>query len=517
MDDTKVADHPSLQSVDYAVSGLASQRQRGYDDEAIQVLQFEWDSQPPITDEEERELIKMIDWRILPLICFGTAMQYADKAALSVGALFGLIRDLKLFVAQTGGTFDTHKYTLVSIIYYVGYVVGTPILSTVAQRFPTGKICSLYVLLWGIVTLLTPTCTGFEGIMGQRFVLGILEGGVSPAFLTILGMWYRKREQALRAPILYSANGFFVLPLLAVVYGIVHIGSRAHAWKSIYYFLGVLTIIFACFLYVFLPDSPVSAKWLTSRQRYVAVERLRDNQAGLNSKRLKGSHLLEAVCDIKVVVLVLATFCTCASAGVIGAFSPLVISKGYGADALRTLLLLMPTGVVAGFSNIIGGYIALKYKNTRIAVIISLSILSATGTALQWRLTLAKKEGLLAGVYLIVASSGALGGLTGLACTLSNTAGATKKIAVSGLVFISIAGANIATPFLFKKSEQPRYPFAFKVTMILQCAGIGLCVVYGALCIRENRRRDRSVEKQAQDLAFSDSTDKQNAAFRYVW
>ncbi|SCV71509.1 BQ2448_3097 [Microbotryum intermedium] len=538
-DDTKVAD--DCKSVECTVSGLASERRREHDDEAVQVLQAaEWEPQSPITDDEERELLKRIDWRILPLICVGTALQYADKAALSVGALFGLIRDLKLYVAQTGGTFDTHRYSLVAIIYYVGYVVGTPILSTIAQRLPTSKMCSLYVLFWGIVTILTPTCKGFESLIAQRFVLGMLEGGVSPAFLTILGMWYRKREQALRAPILYSANGFFVVPLLALFYGIVHIGPRAHAWKSIYYFLGVTTILFAFILYAFLPDSPVSAKWLTSRQRYVAVERLRDNQAGLNSKRLKVSHLLEAVSDIKVFILMLMTFCTCAPAGVIGTFSPLVISSGYGADPLRTLLLLMPTGLVAGFSNIIGGsvrsiqpidlsssvdltsfrqlmlrYIALKYKNTRIAVIIALSIISVTGTALQWHVPLTKKRGLLAGVYLIIASSGALGGLTGLA--LSNTAGATKKLVVSALVFITIASANIATPFLFKKSEQPRYPLAFQVTMILQCAGIGLSLLYAALCIRENRRRDQSVKMQDQDLAFSDSTDMENVAFRYVW
>lgn len=65
-----------------------------------------------------------------------------------------------------------------------------------------------------------------------------MESGVSPAFLSVLSMWYTKREQALRAPIIYSANGFLLIPLLAISYGVTMIGPARDQWKSIYYSLG---------------------------------------------------------------------------------------------------------------------------------------------------------------------------------------------------------------------------------------------------------------------------------------
>lgn len=38
----------------------------------------------------------------------------------------------------------------------------------------------------------------FAGFAAVRFLLGFAEGAVSPAFITITGVWYRKDEHAVR-------------------------------------------------------------------------------------------------------------------------------------------------------------------------------------------------------------------------------------------------------------------------------------------------------------------------------
>lgn len=40
--------------------------------------------------------------------------------------------------------------------------------------------------------------TNFAGFAAVRFVLGFMEGAVSPAFVTITSIWYRKKEHPLR-------------------------------------------------------------------------------------------------------------------------------------------------------------------------------------------------------------------------------------------------------------------------------------------------------------------------------
>lgn len=40
---------------------------------------------------------------------------------------------------------------------------------------------------------LTVTCHNFAGLAAQRTFLGLLEGGVSPIFMLVIGSWYKKR------------------------------------------------------------------------------------------------------------------------------------------------------------------------------------------------------------------------------------------------------------------------------------------------------------------------------------
>ena len=63
------------------------------------------------------------------------------------------------------------------MIASIGYILGTFPLAYVAQRFPTGKCCSAYIAIWGVVLILTPLCTSYEGLLAQRFVLGFFEAG----------------------------------------------------------------------------------------------------------------------------------------------------------------------------------------------------------------------------------------------------------------------------------------------------------------------------------------------------
>ena len=53
-------------------------------------------------------------------------------------------------------------------------------------------------------------------------------------------------------------------------------------------------------MFIFLPDSPVSAPGLSQRQRRIAVERLKENQTGVENKHIKPRQILEAFMDYKL-------------------------------------------------------------------------------------------------------------------------------------------------------------------------------------------------------------------------
>lgn len=51
---------------------------------------------------------------------------------------------------------------------------------------------------------------------------------------------------------------------------------------------------------VLLPDSPVTAKGLSTREKRIAVERLRSGQTGVENKHLKVYQIKEAFMDYKL-------------------------------------------------------------------------------------------------------------------------------------------------------------------------------------------------------------------------
>ena len=138
--------------------------------------------------------------------------------------------------------------------------------------------------------------------------MGFFESGIGPTFFPALTTWYTKKEQAFRAPLLNSAQALAVIPASPIFYGCSFIGEEAHAWKYIYYIIGSLTIVWGFLVAIFMPDSPVAAKFLSERERYVAVERIRGNQAGLVNHTVRWWQIWKTFTDPKVLLLCVICF-----------------------------------------------------------------------------------------------------------------------------------------------------------------------------------------------------------------
>ena len=103
-------------------------------------------------------------------------------------ALFGLREDLELI---------GNRYSMASALFFLGFICGAYPASQLAQRYPVERVASALVLLWGICFILTSACFNWQALYAQRFFLGVLEAGVSPIFMLVVGQFYKKDEQAL--------------------------------------------------------------------------------------------------------------------------------------------------------------------------------------------------------------------------------------------------------------------------------------------------------------------------------
>ena len=74
-----------------------------------------------------------------------------------------------------------------------------------------------------------------------------------------------------------------------------------------YLLTGGLAVVVGIVVMIWMPDSPVRARFLTEQERIAALERVRDDQGGTENKRLKTKQIIEALRDIRTWLIVLAT------------------------------------------------------------------------------------------------------------------------------------------------------------------------------------------------------------------
>ena len=185
-------------------------------------------------------------------------------------------KDLHLAVTnpQTHKT-STERLSWATSIFYFGMLAGLFPLTFIFQRFHVGRTVGMFIILWGIVAMSTAGVTTFKGLYAQRFFLGFLEACVPTCFMTVVSGYYTQAEQTSRQCIWYASTGSGAIMGGLINFGFAHVKhAPLSAWKYVYLFAGSVTVLLGI-VFLFVPNSPAEAWFLTSEEKVVAVERLR--------------------------------------------------------------------------------------------------------------------------------------------------------------------------------------------------------------------------------------------------
>ncbi|KAG6857361.1 hypothetical protein H0H87_005664 [Tephrocybe sp. NHM501043] len=499
-------------------------------DEALKLIGAERATQ--FSEEYNLKLRRKLDLLIPPLCAAVYFTQFLDKTSLNYASIMGL--------PITG-----QHYNLVSLAFYVGFLVWEFPTVYISQKLRVAKYLGVNIVLWGIVLMLHAVGTSFGAFFALRVLLGMLESCVAPILILIISMFYKKNEQAQRISWFYLMNGLTqifggfvayvstsaILALLGTVLSSLpqgvsfDTGEKLPPFKIIYLLLGGLAIIVGICVLIWLPDSPVNARFLTKEERIAVLERVRDDQGGTENKTLKRSQIIEAVTDVRTWLIVLSTLLTSIPNGGLSNFSNLII-KSFGYTSKQALILSTPTGVIhAGMTLFCGWYSGrtpFQWQNERMIPIIFALLPTITGAAMLVGLNDSGQKGpLLFAIYLIGSFGSALS--TIYAWNASNTAGHTKKSTINAMTLVSFAVGNIAGTEIFQPKDAPDYIPGKITIMILLCVQIGICVVMRWVNIRLNAKKvamineekarrgwsDEDIQRERERHAFADLTDKE--------
>lgn len=89
----------------------------------------------------------------------------------------------------------------------------------------------------------------------------------------------------------FSFNGFGQIFGGLVAYGInkgtMEHGSALESWKIVFLVNGLLTACLGVVFWFVIPDNQLNARWLSPKDRVLAVARVRVNQQGIGNKHFK--------------------------------------------------------------------------------------------------------------------------------------------------------------------------------------------------------------------------------------
>lgn len=247
------------------------QPERATQEKAAQFLATSSESSS-FTYEEEKAVLRRIDTRVLPLILGAYFFQQLDKSSLSYVSIFGIKDDAKLVGLQ---------YSWLGSILYLAQLVMQPLAAFLLVKLPYGKLIGGAIFCWGSSLALMSACKDFKSLLGLRFLLGSFEAMIAPSCVAVTQMWWRRSEQTLRTSYWNGMNGVTFIVGSLFTYGLGHINSKVmFKYQIVFLFCGLLTVLYSIVVFIFMPDSPMEAKYLKEREKVIAVERLRANQMG---------------------------------------------------------------------------------------------------------------------------------------------------------------------------------------------------------------------------------------------
>ncbi|KAE8157112.1 major facilitator superfamily domain-containing protein [Aspergillus tamarii] len=478
----------SSKGVDVAVStcprsDVEQPKPHGYDD-AINIFNGEsGEIDVEFTDKEASIVRWKIDLIIVPMV---TAVEHLASGILSTAAVYGLRTDLNL---------KGQQYSWTSSIFYFGYLFWQYPNSIFMQKLPIGKWIGSMIFMWGLCVATTAASTNFATLAVNRFFLGLFEASNNPAFTLLVSQYFTKNEHALRSCIWWAGGPIGAFIGDGVSNGIGHVHGKLSQWQYLYLIFGPITMLWGIIVFFTMPSSPMSAWFLTPRERKIAVIRVLHNHAGLQNRQYKVYQVKEALRDPQAWMLFSIVFLQCIPGGGLNAFNKIILT-GLGFSSVESTIVAMPEHAVQLVSVLLAVALPTDRKMSRLGAVYSLLTCTVS--------------------YIMCMS-----------LISSNIAGFTKKMTVSVMIFVGYCVGQIITPQFFLSEEAPTYPTGFRAYFVTSSMMIIVEAALMFYLLNENKRRDKRAlgsgvpqntsEHRIVETDLLDLTDWERAQFRYAW
>lgn len=211
--------------------------------------------------EIERQTIRIVTWKLVPLLFLAWFINYLDRATIGVMAL-QMNQELGLGPEAFGFAVG---------IFYVGYVLFEVPSNMIMHRVGARRWLSRILICWGVVLVGTAFVQTPMQLNIARFLLGVVEAGLLPAIVYYLGLWFPPRYFGKPVSVVYVACIVSLIvggPLCTFLMSQFQDTAGFTGWRWTMVLEGVLGAALGVVARLYLVDRPTEAKWLSSAQRH---------------------------------------------------------------------------------------------------------------------------------------------------------------------------------------------------------------------------------------------------------
>ncbi|KAF8972549.1 major facilitator superfamily domain-containing protein [Flammula alnicola] len=425
-----------------------------------------------------RKTIRMIDWRMLPLLGLVYSLALIDRTNLGAARTAGMQEDLRLDIGN--------RYSIASMIYFFPYILlqipGNIILRWMGSR----TWLTICVTGWGVAQLGMAFVPTWGFLCLCRVFLGAFESGFFPSLVFIITTWYKRYEVQQRLAVFYLSSIAITSFSSILAFAITLLKGKAglNGWQWIFLIEGLITIVLGILTWFFIPDFPDKSKFLSEKQRKMILDRVEADRGDSIPDQLTWEKLARHLKDPLLWAFAFMFLASTVPAYAIVFFITIIL-KGMGYSETQALLLTAPPGIFAAMSCFFFAWLSDRTRSRAVWLVVQ-NLICITGLALAAYST--SNPVRYFGLFLV--DAGATGCIPGVLAYSSNNITSHTKRAVQTATIIAAGGVGgIMATTVFRQQDFPRYVNGLWATIGLQLFMMVLLGITTFVFKRRNRLR----------------------------
>jgi sugar phosphate permease len=235
---------------------------------------------------------------IIPPAMLVYIVAFMDRTNIGFAIAGGMDKELGMTATLSG---------IAAGIFFIGYLSLQVKGSQIAERGSAKKFIAWTIVAWGGLAVLSGFVQNTTQLLVIRFLLGVAEGGVWPAVLTILSHWFPNEERG-------RANAYFIMnvPIASIITGpLSGLIVGTYGWRQVFIIEGAIAFVLLAIWFPLISDRPSDAKWISKEEKDYIENKLREEQELLGNTKAEKVSFKEVIKNGYVWKLSIIYCCFC--------------------------------------------------------------------------------------------------------------------------------------------------------------------------------------------------------------